>query len=167
MYINKIPYLCRYLTLLIFALFISACADDDNLDQPAELVPFYSKYYLDVSWHKSTGAGVEEQYIFLQPLILKDIAVTTSRDGVLNIISLETGDFEQDIELDSIISAGIGGNEEAWLLATRDAYVIAVDAKIELNAGVLECQVKYWQSLSFIKTRLLCEPLMAKFSVWI
>lgn len=129
MYINKISYLCRYLTLLLLALFISACADDDNLDQPAELVPFYSKYYLDVSWHKSTGAGAEEQYIFLQPLILKDIAVTTSRDGVLNIISLETGDFEQDIELDSIISAGVGGNEEVWLLATRDAYVIAVDAK--------------------------------------
>ncbi|MBN4063537.1 outer membrane protein assembly factor BamB [Cardiobacterium sp. AH-315-I02] len=129
MHTNKIFHFQRYLTLLIFTLFIGACADDDNLNQPAELVPFDSQYYLDVSWHKSSGAGVEEQYVFLQPLILKDIAVTTSRDGVLNIISLKTGDFEQDIELDSIISAGIGGDEEIWLLATRDAYVVAVDAK--------------------------------------
>ena len=119
----------RYLLLLLAVLFISACADDTNLDQPVELVPFDSDYYLDVSWHKSSGAGVEEQYVFLHPLILKHIAVTTSRNGVLSIISLKTGDFEQDIELDSVISAGIGGNETVWLLASRDAYVIAVDAK--------------------------------------
>ena len=121
--------LSRYLLLITVAIFISACADDDNLDQPAELIPFYSKYYLDVNWHASTGAGAEEQYVFLQPLILKDIAVTASRNGVLKIISLKTGEFEQDIELNTTVSAGIGGNEDVWLLASRDAYVIAVDGK--------------------------------------
>jgi outer membrane protein assembly factor BamB len=126
---NNIFCFYRYFLLLAAVLFISACADDDNVDQPTELVPFYSKYFLDVTWHKSTGAGAEEQYLFLHPLILKKIAVTSSRDGVLNIISLKTGDFEQDIELDVTISAGVGGNEEVWLLATRDAYVIAIDAK--------------------------------------
>ena len=60
-------------------------------------------------------------------MILNDIAVTASRDGVLNIISLKTGNFEEDIELETTISAGIGGNEDVWLLASRDAYVIAVD----------------------------------------
>jgi len=119
---------------MIFAvLFVSACADDDNLDQPTELIPFYSQYYLDVTWHKSTGAGAEEQYVFLQPLLLKEIAVTSSRNGVINIISLETGDFEEDIELDTVISAGVGGNEDVWLLATRDAHVIAVDAHKRLE----------------------------------
>ncbi len=126
---NNVFCFCRYLLIVGVALFISACADDDNLDQPAELVPFYSKYYLDVTWHASTGVGVEEQYVFLQPLVLKEIAVTTSRNGVLNIISLKTGDFEDDIELDSIISAGVGGNEDVWLVATRDAHVIAVDGR--------------------------------------
>ena len=110
-------------------LFVSACADDDNLDQPEELVPFYSDYYLDVSWHKSSGAGVEEQYVFLYPLILREVAVTSSRDGEINIISLQTGEYEESIELDTVISAGVGGDEDVWLLATRDAHVIAVDAK--------------------------------------
>jgi outer membrane protein assembly factor BamB len=119
----------RLLVLLIAALFVSACADDDNLDQPEELVPFYSDFYLDVSWHKSSGTGAEEQYVFLHPLILEKVAVTSSRDGVINIISLKTGDYEEDIELNSVISAGVGGNEEVWLFATRDAHVIAVDAK--------------------------------------
>lgn len=107
---------------------ISACGDDDNLDQPTELVPFYSNHFLDVTWHKSTGAGSEEQYIFLQPLLLKEVAVTTGRDGKVTIISLATGDFESDIELDTVISAGVGGNEDVWLLATRDAHIIAIDA---------------------------------------
>ncbi|MBE9560455.1 MAG: outer membrane protein assembly factor BamB [Proteobacteria bacterium] len=126
---NNIICFYRYFILLVAVLFISACADDDNVDQPVELVPFASNYYLDVTWHKSTGAGAEEQYLFLHPLILKKIAVTISRDGILNIIGLKTGDFEQDIELNATISAGVGGNEDVWLLATRDAYVIAIDAK--------------------------------------
>ncbi len=115
--------------VFITVLFISACADDDNVDQPTELEPFYSKYFFDITWLNSTGEGAGDQYLFLYPLILKNIAVTTSRDGVLSIISLKTGDFEQEIKLDATISAGVGGNEAVWLLATRDAYVIAIDAK--------------------------------------
>ncbi len=126
---NYTSRLYRFFALLFVALFLSACADDENLDQPAELLPFDSDYYLDVSWHKSSGTGVEEQYVFLHPLILKEIAVASSRDGVISILSLKTGDYEEDIELDTTISAGVGGNEDVWLLATRDAYVIAVDAK--------------------------------------
>ena len=110
-------------------LLLSACADEDNLVQPTELVPFNSNHYLEVSWHKSTGAGAGEQYVFLQPLVLKEVAVTVGRNGRLSIISLKTGDLAHDIDLDTVISAGVGGNEEVWLLATRDAYVIAVDAK--------------------------------------
>lgn len=131
------------------AIFISACADEDNLDQPTELVPFYSKHYLDVSWHTSTGAGVEDQYVFLQPLILKDIAVTVSRDGVVNIIRLDTGRFEEDIELDKIISAGVGGNENVWLVATRDAYVIAIDGKK---------RVELWQTR--VSSEVLAKPVI-------
>ena len=111
------------------ALFISACADDDNLDQPTELVAFDSKYYLDVTWHAATGPGVEEQYVFLHPLLLKDIGVTVSRTGLITITDLKSGDYEADIELDTVISAGVGGNEDIWLVATRDAHVIAIDGK--------------------------------------
>lgn len=126
---NAIFCIARYLSVTVTALFLFACADEPNLEQPTPLEPFTSKYYLDVSWHASTGAGVEEQYVFLTPLILKDIAVTVSRDGVVNVISLKTGNFEQEINLDTVISAGVGGNEDVWLVATRDAHVIAIDRK--------------------------------------
>jgi len=123
-----LPHIFRYL-LLIAVVALSACADEDNLEQPTELTPFRSEQYLQVSWLASTGAGVEEQYVFLHPLILKEIAVTSSRDGVINIIDIKTGDFIDDIELDTTVSAGVSGDEEVWLVATRDAHVIAIDAK--------------------------------------
>jgi len=119
----------RYLVLILVALFITACADEDNLNQPAELVPFASKYYLDVSWHASTGAGVNEQYVFLQPLILKNDVITASRNGLIKIFSREVGEVKSELEIEATISAGVGGDENIWLLATRDAYVIAIDGK--------------------------------------
>ncbi len=123
----------RYLFVLIASLFIAACADDDNLDQPTELVPFDSKYYLDVTWHASSGKGVGDQYVFLQPLILKDVAVTSSRNGVINVFNLKTGALEHEVELGSVISAGVGGNDATWLVATRDAFVIAIEASTRLE----------------------------------
>lgn len=120
-------HLFRYL-LLIVVVALSACADEDNLEQPTELTPFRSEQYLQVSWLASTGAGVEEQYVFLHPLILKEVAVTSSRDGVINIIDIKTGDFIDDIKLDTTVSAGVSGDEDVWLVATRDAHVIAIDA---------------------------------------
>lgn len=120
--------LLRFIGLMFLAVMLTGCADDDNLDQPAELVPFNSEYYLEDIWHRSTGEGAGDQYIFLHPLILNDIGVTVSRDGVISITSLKTGDSESDIELGTVISAGVGGDESVWLVASRDAYVIAVDA---------------------------------------
>lgn len=106
---------------------ISACADDDNLDQPTELVKFDTDYFLETIWHTSSGAGVDQQYVFLRPLLLKKIAVTTGRDGLITVIGLKSGDIEYHIELDTVISAGVGGNEEIWLVASRDGEVIAID----------------------------------------
>lgn len=111
------------------ALLLSACGKDNNLEQPTELLPFESRFSLDVAWHNTTGAGAGEQYVFLQPLILQQMVVTIGRNGSLSIINLNTGDVEAGLELDAVISAGVGGNEEVWLLATRDAHIIAVDAK--------------------------------------
>jgi len=153
-HINKIFRSYRYLTLSIASLFIVACADDPNLEQPTELVPFDSQYELLVNWHQSSGAGVEQQYIFLQPLILDDIAVTISRNGILNIISLKTGDFVDDIELNTTISAGIGGTDEVWLLASRDAYIIAIDAKK---------RVERWRTR--VSSEVLARPLIHKDAV--
>jgi len=146
--------LCRYILLVIVTALLVACADDDNLDQPAELEPFYSENYLEVTWHAATGAGAEEQYVFLQPLILKEIGVTTSRDGLITITSLKTGEAEEHIDLDTIVSAGVGGDEDVWLLATRDAYVIAIDGN---------SRSELWRTR--VSSEVLARPLIYKNTV--
>ncbi len=115
--------------LAIFFLLLGSCADESNVDQPAQLQPFQSNYYLHVGWLASTGKGVGDQYLFLEPLMLKKIAVTTSRNGVINVTSLKTGKVTDDINLNTTISAGVGGDENLWLVVSRDAHVIAIDAK--------------------------------------
>lgn len=110
-------------------LLLSACGDDNNVTPPTELHPFDSDYYLDVFWKKASGKGAGQQYLFLHPLILREIAVTSSHDGDIDIIGLKTGDIDDEIELDETITAGVGGNEAVWLVATRSAHVIAIDAK--------------------------------------
>ncbi len=126
---NKLKLIVNFCLLLGFSCLLSACGDDSNLDQPAELQPFSSHYYLDVTWLASTGKGVGDQYLFLEPLILKDTVITTSRDGVINVINRHTGVFVKDLDLDATISAGVGGDDKLWLVASRNAYVIAVDAR--------------------------------------
>lgn len=131
--------------------FISACADDDNLDQPTELVPFDSQHYLEVIWHTYTGKGAEEQYVFLHPLILREIGVTVSREGLVTVTSLQSGDEEYSIDLDRIISAGVGGNEDVWLVASKDAYIIAIDRKT---------RSELWSTR--VPTEVLAKPLIYK-----
>ena len=122
------PGYARLFGLLLTAL-LAACADESNLDQPAELAPLDTPYYLDVDWLASTGQGPDEQYLFLQPLLLESIAVSASRDGVLTLIDRHSGEFVDDIDLDTSISAGVGGDESLWLVAAEDAEVIAIDAE--------------------------------------
>ena len=146
--------LIRMLLLFMAATLVVACADDDNLNQPTELVPFDSKYFLEVTWHTATGAGVEQQYVFLHPLILKETGVTVSRDGLLTVTSIKTGDEEYTVDLERVISAGVGGDEDVWLVASNDAHIIAVDRK---------SRSQRWSTR--VPTEVLARPLIYRDSV--
>ncbi len=105
------------------------CADESNLRQPTELEPLASGDYLEVNWLKAVGPGVGEQYLFLQPLVLDDRLVMVGRDGQLSLIDRLDGEQETVLELETPVSAGVGGNRDLWLVATEDAHVVAIDAK--------------------------------------
>ena len=70
------------------------------------------------------------------------------------MLKLKTGEFEDDIDLDDTISAGVGGDEDVWLVATREADVIAVDAK--------ERKVR-WRTR--VPTEVLARPVIYKNTV--
>jgi outer membrane protein assembly factor BamB len=141
-------------SLPAIALLLSACASDEILNQPTELLAFKSSHEFVIDWHVSTGKGVAEQYVSLQPLLLNDIAVTVSRDGYLNAINLASGEVETELNLNATMSAGVGGNDALWLVATRDAYVIAIDA---------EKRVEQWRTR--VPSEILANPVLYNDSV--
>jgi len=114
--------------MTILSVVLSSCADD-NLKQPTELQPFDTTKYLERTWYASIGAGPDEQYVFLRPLKLGDKLVTASRDGVISVFRANSGDMLDQFELDTTLSAGVGGDKEVWLVASRDAHIIAIDAR--------------------------------------
>jgi outer membrane protein assembly factor BamB len=119
----------RYFLLLISAVLITACGDDDNSEPPAELTEFDSTHYLAQEWSVSTDDSIDQQYLFIEPLLLRDRIVTAGRNGTLNAYNLEDGDELAEIELDIPLSGGVGGTEDTWLVGSRNGELIAVSSK--------------------------------------
>ena len=119
--------LFRKLMLLLLALSLQACGSDDNAEPPAELVDFQPEAILDEQWSASPNAGIAQQYLFLEPLLLDDKMVTAGREGRIAVLDINNGDIVSAMELELALSAGVGGNAELWLVASRDGEVIAID----------------------------------------
>jgi outer membrane protein assembly factor BamB len=118
----------KNLLLLISVLLLSACGDEDNAEPPAELTEFNRTHFLAEEWSVSTDDGVGQQYLYIEPLLLKDSIVTAGRNGTLNVYDLEDGDELATIKLDIPLSGGIGGTEDIWLVGSQNGELIAVSA---------------------------------------
>ena len=120
----------RRLTILLFGVFlISSCGDDDNAEPPAELVKFEPTKFLNYQWGNSTDDAIGQKYLLIEPLLLKEKIVTAGKQGVLNVYSLDKGKELAEIELDEALSGGVGGNENIWLVGTRNGELVAVNGK--------------------------------------
>lgn len=126
---NSLNRSIAFIMLSISVLIVSACASDDAIELPTKLLPFESDQELVIDWHVSTGKGVAEQYVYLQPLLTGSSVITVSRDGDIQAVNTSSGEIELELDLGTTMSAGVGGNERLWLVASQDAYVIAIDAK--------------------------------------
>ncbi|MGD8934530.1 MAG: outer membrane protein assembly factor BamB [Gammaproteobacteria bacterium] len=118
--------LASYFLLLISIVLLAACGDEDNTEPPAELVEFERTHFLKREWSASTDDSIGQQYLFIEPLLLKERIVTAGRDGTLNVYRLEDGDELAEIELEIPLSGGVGGTEDIWLVGTRNGELIGV-----------------------------------------
>ncbi len=113
--------------LALVALLLQACGSDDNAEPPAELVDFTPEAIIEEQWSASPNAGIAQQYLFLEPLLLDDKMVTAGREGRIAVIDINNGVIVSELELELALSAGVGGNADLWLVASRDGEVIAID----------------------------------------
>lgn len=150
-------YFKIFLFLFIAAILV-ACGDDDNSEPPAELTEFEASAEIELIWSARTSEGIEQQYLFIEPLLLSDKIVTAARDGHISVVDLKNGSIIDEIELEVTLSGGVGGNTDVWLFATRNGEIIAVDGdthevswKVNVPSEVLARPVIYMDA-AFVRT---------------
>ncbi len=149
----------RYCLLLISAALVAACGDDDNTEPPAELTEFERTHYLNLQWSASTDDSIAQQYLFIEPLLLRDRIVTAGRNGTLNVYRLDDGKELDEIKLRIPLSGGVGGTEDTWLVGSRNGELIAVDGgsgditwRTRVPSEILARPVVYNRNVALVRT---------------
>ena len=121
----------RYCLLLCSFALLSACGgDDDNSEPPAVLTDFKPEKVLHEQWSRRTHGAIEQQFLFIEPLLLDGKVVTAGRDGIVTVVDLKDGVQLSEIDLDTTLSSGVGGNETLLLLTSKEGELIAVDTAL-------------------------------------
>ena len=145
----------RYFFLILSFALLTACGDsDDNLELPALLIEFEPSKVLNEQWSLRTHGAIEQQFLFVEPLLLKDKIITAGRDGIVTVVDIHSGQQLQEVSLDATLSSGVGGDESLWLLTTKEGELIAIEAS--------SAQVK-WQVN--VPSEVLSRPVMSTTSI--
>jgi outer membrane protein assembly factor BamB len=126
--------LIKRLAALLLVSTLSGCStisgwfslDDDEVNQPAELVKFSETARVKRLWSVGVGDGQGDGYYRLTPTLSGGNIVTVSNDGELVVVSAETGKKIFERELDYQVSGGVGVGEGMILLGTSEGRVVAL-----------------------------------------
>ncbi|MDH5387936.1 MAG: outer membrane protein assembly factor BamB [Gammaproteobacteria bacterium] len=145
----------RYYMLAFGIAMLAACGGgDDNSEPPAQLTKFEATKKIEEQWSLRTHGAIDQQFLFIEPLLLEDKIITAGREGIITVTDILTGQQIQEIDLATTISAGVGGDASLWLLATKKGELIAIDAL----TGLLKWQVN-------VPSEVLSRPVMTADSV--
>lgn len=115
--------------LLACALLATGCGSTSRLapvDPPAALTEFEPQVTVQREWERGVGAGADQHYLKLRPLVDGARVYAAGRRGEVAAFDAKSGDPLWEVSLDAIISAGPGDGGNLVLLG-GDAYVIALD----------------------------------------
>jgi len=125
-------------TLAVLALVLSlgACStvkgwfdsDDDEANQPAELVDFEETVKIKKLWSVGVGNGQGKGFYKLQPVISGDTIYAASAEGEVKAIDRTRGKTLWKTDLETSLSGGVGIYENSLLLGTSEGFVLRLDA---------------------------------------
>ena len=122
----------RLVSVIFCAALLAACGETDNTEPPAELVEFEQTLQVNELWSVDTGAGVDQLYIKLFPLILDEKVVVTDANGKVSAFNLKNGEQLWETELNITVSGGVGGNNSHLVVTGRNGNVFLLNSKGEL-----------------------------------
>ena len=122
---------CRVFSLMIFSLLLSGCgffSGDDNSIPPTELEDINETVRISTVWNKNVGVGVDEVMVNLTPLIIDSEIFTVDREGEVTALDLATGSIKWQVELDMLITGGIGGGGGLLIVGNTRGEIIVLNA---------------------------------------
>lgn len=114
-----------FLPLLV--LFLSACSTtEDTAAPPNELTDFEPGAELREVWSADTGWGGTEKWVSLAPFADGGTIYAANYSGEVSAWALDGGDRAWRTDLDTELTAGVGGDEEKVYVGTAEGEVVAL-----------------------------------------
>jgi outer membrane protein assembly factor BamB len=110
----------------LIALLSAACETVDETRLPAELTPVKTTLDVERQWSRTAGAGVDERYLKLRPVLVRDTLYVVDAQGRLNALRVDNGKVLWDAVVDAVVLAGLQRGEGSLFLGTEDGGVIAL-----------------------------------------
>ncbi len=119
---------------LLLSLVLAACGTIDETQVPAELTPVETTLEVEIPWSQSIGSGVDERYLKLRPVLVRDTLYAADALGSVSATRVAEGERVWEQSLDVAILAGLKRGAGALFLGTEDGMVIALRQR---DGGVL------------------------------
>jgi outer membrane protein assembly factor BamB len=104
-------------------------SDDDDVEQPAELVDVDNTVQLRRVWSTSIGSGQGDKFNRLKPAMANGRIFAASNNGRVEALSVENGNRLWRARLDYTITGGVTAANGMVLMGTENSQVIALSAE--------------------------------------
>lgn len=127
----------RWFTLLLLLPLLGGCStisgwfeldDDDDPQQPAELLDIEQQVEVSKLWSVSVGDGQGDGLYKLQPETSSDTIYVASAEGEVKAISKDGGRTLWRVKLKRPLSGGVGRHGDALFVGGPDGEVLRLDA---------------------------------------
>ena len=122
----------KKLGLLMCVLALSGCSwfsgEDDIAITPAELVDFTAEVSIERIWSVSVGSGAKDYLISLRPAASRDTIFAADYSGQVTALELTSGKKLWEVNLDTMITGGVGYGSGMVMVGTVEGVVHALDA---------------------------------------
>lgn len=108
---------------------VAGCANDKDVEKPAELVDFRGSLTVDRLWSSSLGGGDEVMRVGLAPAIVDGKVYAAGRDGDVAALQLADGKQLWRVRTKAMLAGGPGVGGGLVVVGSSDGEVIALDAK--------------------------------------
>lgn len=139
----------KRLLLAALAITLGACSSSGPVHPPTELKSLKSELAISQGWSVYTSQGdLDEVYSALESVVDTNVVYTVNSDGMLDALDRGTGKRLWRQKLKTVVSGGVGENQDLLFVGTADAEVIALDKR----DGAIKWRVK-------VATEILTPPV--------